>query len=305
MTKVLQWQQFLFHPSNLQHLRLPFSFFLLPVFLFATCAALAVSEDVMAAKVLVIFVVLHVFVYPASNAFNSFYDKDEGSIGGIKTPPKVQPGLWWLSLFFDVLGLLLASLVSAYFFVGTLLYIVASRAYSHPIIRLKARPVAGWLTVFIFQGGFVFLSVLVGLLGPAVLSAQWQSWLLPALASSFLFGGAYPITQIYQHKEDGERGDLTLSLVLGVRGTFIFAFLMSFLGQILLLSWVLYSLPASCVLVVVTFAMYPAIRFQRWWGQVNIDRKAVNFDNTHSMSQVSSWAMNGMFASLVVCCLVF
>ncbi len=35
---------------------------------------------------ILIFIILHVFVYPASNGYNSFMDRDTGSIGGIKHP---------------------------------------------------------------------------------------------------------------------------------------------------------------------------------------------------------------------------
>ena len=38
---------------------------------------------------------------------------------------------------------------------------------------------------------------------------------------------AYPMTKIYQHKSDGERGDLSFSMILVIRGTFIFCALLS------------------------------------------------------------------------------
>jgi 1,4-dihydroxy-2-naphthoate octaprenyltransferase len=64
--------------STLLHLRLPFSFFLLPVFLFA-CAVSAESLRLFA--FLIAFVAWHVWVYPASNGYNSYFDKDEGAMG--------------------------------------------------------------------------------------------------------------------------------------------------------------------------------------------------------------------------------
>ena len=53
--------------------------------------------------------------------------------------------------------------------------------------------------------------------------------------NGFSFWRAYPMTQIFQHEED-KRGDETLSLKLGIKGTFlvestfdryIFSFLLS------------------------------------------------------------------------------
>ena len=53
---------------------------------------------------------------------------------------------------------------------------------------------------------------------------------IPALLTTMMLMSAYPITQVYQHKEDRERGDFTLSLSLGILGTFhftAFAFVMT------------------------------------------------------------------------------
>jgi hypothetical protein len=61
----------------------------MPVFLFA----LAISPNISGPRLLVVFAVLHLFLYPASNGFNSYFDKDEKSIGGLKNPPKVEKGL--------------------------------------------------------------------------------------------------------------------------------------------------------------------------------------------------------------------
>jgi 1,4-dihydroxy-2-naphthoate octaprenyltransferase len=47
-------------------------------------------------------------------------------------------------------------------------------------------------------------------------------FLYPALLSTCLLLGSYPMTQIYQHEEDARRGDKTFSLLLGIKETFIF-----------------------------------------------------------------------------------
>ncbi|MEQ8812426.1 MAG: ubiquinone biosynthesis protein UbiA, partial [Imperialibacter sp.] len=68
------------------HLRIPFSFYLLPVFVFA-CATVKPGGLLLTG---IIFLILHLFLYPASNGFNSYFDKDEESIGGLEHPPKVS-----------------------------------------------------------------------------------------------------------------------------------------------------------------------------------------------------------------------
>src|SRR6476620_8089984 len=110
------------------HLRLPFSLLLLPVFLFA----IATVPHFNIRNSIVVFIVLHLFTYPASNAYNSFFDKDEGSIALIKNPPKVNYALYITSVSLEWIGVLLAIFVSWQFMVGVIIYNFLSKAYSHP-----------------------------------------------------------------------------------------------------------------------------------------------------------------------------
>ncbi|MEO0336702.1 MAG: UbiA family prenyltransferase [Pseudomonadota bacterium] len=291
---------FLFSSANLTHLRIPFSVLLMPVYLFALAASVATGSIVNWKAAIVSFVVFHIFMYPASNAFNSFFDRDEESIGGLKTPPKVEAGLWWLALLFDLLGLLLASLVGLEFFIGATLYCLASRAYSYPKIRLKSKPVLGWLTVFVFQGAFVFCVLCLGFLGfDSVVEHLPELW-LPALASSLLFGGAYPITQVYQHDEDERRGDLTISRLLGIEGTFLFSFVFSIVGQLALFVWMLPVVLPIFLLGFAILQIYPAYFFSKWWAKVRVDSSWANFEETSKMSQISAWMSNVSFGLLVL-----
>ena len=56
----------------LKLMRIPFSIFLMPVFWFA----LIPIEDIPIAKSVFIFFLIHVLIYPASNGYNSYFDKD-------------------------------------------------------------------------------------------------------------------------------------------------------------------------------------------------------------------------------------
>ena len=120
--------------STLLHLRFPFSFFLLPVFLFA----LSTSEPVNWVDTLVAAFILHILLYPASNGYNSFFDKDEGSIGGLKSPPAVNNSLYYTSIALDLVAIILGTIfISFTFSMMILTYGLVSKAYSHPAIRLK------------------------------------------------------------------------------------------------------------------------------------------------------------------------
>ena len=194
--------------STILHLRFPFSFFLLPVFLFAA----SVSGVYWTKEWWIVFVVLHLLVYPASNGYNSYFDKDEESIGGLKNPPVVTRELYVASLLLDTIALLLSCYLSWPFCLMVFIYGVISKAYSHPSIRLKKFPIYGWLAAGIFQGYFTYLTVCLGLQNLVFSQLQTFSIQIPAVLSSILLFGSYPMTQVYQHKEDGRRGDKTLSL---------------------------------------------------------------------------------------------
>ena len=91
-----------------QHLRFPFSFLLLPVFLFSLFEA----ESITSPTAFLLFVILHVLVYPSSNAYNSVQDRDTGSIGLIEKPMMVPPSLSIITICMDMLAILLTLFIS-------------------------------------------------------------------------------------------------------------------------------------------------------------------------------------------------
>ena len=84
----------------IKHLRLHFSLLLMPVFLFALSqTSITLYGQTFYPPtfgVLVTFIILHLLVYPASNVFNSYYDRDTGSVGGLKNPPPTNVKMLWL-----------------------------------------------------------------------------------------------------------------------------------------------------------------------------------------------------------------
>src|SRR5918993_5866060 len=200
--------------STVQLLRIHFSFFLMPVYWFA----LSQTVHIHRLHAILIFIILHLLVYPASNGYNSFMDRDTESVGGIRNPMQPTKQLFYVTIVLDVAALLLSLFISWWFFFGIAAYIAASRAYSYRRIRLKQYPIAGYLTVIFFQGAVTFFLVLHG-------SSENKTLNVPVMgmiAASLLIGGFYPLTQVYQHKQDKEDGVITLSYKLGYEGTFIF-----------------------------------------------------------------------------------
>lgn len=277
--------------STYQHLRFNFSYFLLPVFLFA----LAVVGTVSPVHFLLTFIVLHFLIYPASNGYNSYFDKDKGPIGGLEKPPEVSKELYTVSLALDAIGLIIASFVSPYFALLAFIYGLVSKAYSHPSIRLKKRPLIGWIAAGFFQGYFTFIMACLALSG-GVFDGLW-SWQIqvPASLTSLLLFGSYPMTQVYQHTEDRERGDMTISLKLGILGTFHFTaifFLIAVSGFFWYFNQVSGLLGSSLFLV----ALIPVlIYFFRWYFQVRQNMEKANFRNTMNLNLISATMLNLYF----------
>ena len=216
--------------STFAHLRFVFSIFLLPVFLFAYSQVPQLTFF----RVIIVFVVWYVLAIPATNGYNSYFDKDEGSIGLLEKPPAVDKSLYFTSITMELMAFLLGLLISFWFAVAVLIYGVLSKLYSHPATRLKKYPVISFLIVFFFQGAFMYWAIYGGLAGFGLEDFRWdKQTLLAGGICSCLIGASYPLTQIYQHEEDFKRGDITISLKLGYRGSFVFSGIIFGLGVIM------------------------------------------------------------------------
>lgn len=274
--------------NTLKLLRIPFSFFLLPVFLFAVSQ----SNGINWFNATIIFVVLHLFIYPASNGYNSYMDEDEGSIGGLKNPPKPTKNLFYASIVFDTVGLLLALVVGIPFMLAVLLYILASRAYSYKGIRLKKYPLWGFLVVVFFQGAYTFwLTYHFVSVQPKTISEIW-----PVLASSsLLIAGVYPLTQVYQHEADAAAGDYTISYRLGYTGTFIFTAAMFILANVFIYLHFTQSGQTDLFIYFQLFLLPVIVYFIYWFIQVLKNTDNADFSNTMRMNALASTCMSICF----------
>ena len=279
--------------SALLHMRFAFSFFLMPVFFFATSQA----PQLIQINTILTFIVWHLLVYPASNGYNSYFDKDEGSIALIENPPLVDKSLYNFSLFLDLMGILISIYVSWILLVAVLIYGLFSKLYSHPAVRLKKYPVISFLIVFIFQGACVYWSSYA-----AVSGLSFNGWnlnfTLAGLICSCLIGATYPLTQVYQHKEDSQRGDITLSIVLGIRGSFWFSAALFGMAALLLLTyWHRLEMMKNFWLFLVFAAPVFAVFFN-WFYKVYHDPSQANYKNMSKMTLVSGFIMLTYFMML-------
>lgn len=274
------------------HLRIPFSFFLLPIFLFS----LSISRHLEWDRIFWVFFILHFLLYPASNGYNSYFDKDEKSIGGLKNPPPVNKGLYFLALSFDVVAIMLSFIkINTTFAIMVLIYGLVSKAYSHPAIRLKKLAWTSWLITGIFQGLFTFAMAYIGVNDLKHESVADISVVIPGLLTSAMLWANYPLTQVYQHEEDLKRGDVTLSAKLGVTGTFYFAataFAVALTGFLVYLKLTFGNVYAWVFLL----ALVPMLSFFFYWFvRVAKDARAANYRHAMRMNLISGICLNAYF----------
>lgn len=278
--------------STLQLLRFPFSFFLMPVYWFA----LSFTQSINWLNAIVVFLLLHLLLYPASNGYNSYMDRDKESIGGIEKPMEPSFELYLISVFMDLLGLLLAFWVSIAFGLGYLCYILFSRLYSWRKIRLKQYPIIGYLTVILNQGALVFYLVFQA-------CSKEQSPSVPIdllFAASLLIGGFYPITQIYQHKQDKEDGVKTISILLGKNGTFIFCMSLYILAFGILFWHFKQNGELNHFYLLQLFFFPVVIYFLYWFYKVWKNPDEAGFKQTMFMNWLASSCTNAAFITLLI-----
>ena len=247
-------------------------------------------------KALLVFFILHLLAYPSSNGYNSYMDRDETPIGGLKNPMQPTKELFYTTVIMDVIAILLSLFISLEFALGILLYILASRAYSYRRIRLKQYPIIGFLTVFVFQGALIFF-LTYRAVGKNETSAIP---FLPGIISSLLIGALYPLTQVYQHEEDKKDGVISISYLLGKKGTFVFSMFLFLTATFLLylrfhqqdklndFHWYL-----LIMLPVVLFFLY-------WMMRVWKNEEAASFKNSLTMNVLSTACTTIFFLILIV-----
>lgn len=278
--------------STIQLLRFPFSLFLAPVYFFA----LSQVPDIHWPSALLVFFILHGLVYPASNGYNSYMDRDETPVGGLAKPMQPEKELFYVTLVMDAMAIGLGLIISPVFCCCVFAYILASRTYSYRGIRLKRFPLVGYLTVILFQGGLTFFMVYHGTGRSHSLSPSPY----PLLAACLLIGGFYPLTQIYQHEADRKDGVRTISAWLGYRGTFVFCGVV-YTAAMAVLGYYLWSLDRMRdFFILATLLMPVALYFITWARKVWKDSTAANFNNTMRMNVVASLCTSIAFLFLLM-----
>ncbi len=280
------------HRSTIQLLRFRFSYFLMPVFWFAV----SFVPDINWSRTIFAFVLIHVLLYPSSNGYNSFMDRDIESIGGLEKPMQPTRQLFYATLIMDVAGLMLSFFISWQFAAGFTFYILCSRMYSYRGIRLKQFAVIGYLIVILNQGALIFAMAYHAASQNLSISIPLQGM----VAAAFLIGGFYPITQIYQHKADAQDGVQSISMMMGKKGTFIFCAVMYAVAFSILFLYYKEENRLMDFLILQIFFIAVIIYFVKWMLQVWKNESMADFKHTMRMNMLASTCTNFAFITLIL-----
>jgi 1,4-dihydroxy-2-naphthoate octaprenyltransferase len=222
-------------------------------------------------------------------------DRDTESIGGIEKPPPPSRQLFYVTIVLDSIAIGLGFLINPLFGIFLPLYIGASKAYSYRRIRLKKYPIIGYLTVIIFQGALTFWLVYYGSNAAGTTYVPWQGMVICGL----LIGGFYPLTQIYQHRQDKEDGVTTISYLLGYSGTFIFCAIIYAIAFVFMAQFFILKQEEHKLLMVGIFFTPVVVYFIQWFLQVQKDSRAADFKHTMKMNWLAATCTNLAFIILL------
>lgn len=217
----------------LVHLRLHYQFFLLSG---GYLLGGLMADQMNTLQFWMQFLNVHILLFGGATAYNSWWDKDEGSIGGLKNPPKMKEWMHPVSLMFIVFGWIWSFTLGWMYSSIFLFSLVLFWLYSTPLARWKGHPVLSLIAIAISTG---FNSVLLGTLAAG--GAIDGAILLGALGASLILLSLYPVSQIYQKEEDHRRGDKTFAAVYGIKAVQIF-FTVSFITGSVLLCTALFTM---------------------------------------------------------------
>ncbi len=173
------------------------------------------------------FLVIHLLLFGGATVYNSYWDKDEGPIGGLRHPPPLAPWARPASILLQIGGLILSVPAGPVYLLFYLISMLLFWLYSHPVYRWKGHPVLSLIAIGASTGtnSLVF--------GYLAAGSSWEPVILiPAAGVALIMLSLYPVSQIYQRDEDEKRGDRTFVVVYGPEAVFRFYIAAFFVGAV-------------------------------------------------------------------------
>ncbi|MCC5940357.1 MAG: UbiA prenyltransferase family protein [Balneolaceae bacterium] len=234
----------------LLHLRLHYQFFILSG---GYLLGGLIADEMNTTQFWVQFLNVHILLFGGATAYNSYWDKDEGPIGGLKHPPKMTAWMHKVSLLMMFAGWAWAITVNIGYFLVFGVSLLLFWLYSTPHARWKGRPLASMVAIALSTGtNSVLLGFWAagGLFTPALIAVS--------AGAALILLSLYPTSQVYQIEEDSKRGDKTFTMRFGLNGVKLF-FRFSYLSGLILLTlgfYAIYTVPAIALFITALLSFF-------------------------------------------------
>ncbi|HYH13725.1 MAG TPA: prenyltransferase, partial [Flavisolibacter sp.] len=130
--------------------------------------------------------------------------------------------------------------------------------------------------------------------------ATTASLIIPCLVASLLIGALYPLTQIYQHVADKQDGVITISYILGKRGSFLFSGLLFIAATAGLFYLFNKQQQLNFFYLFLLFTLPVVLFFLYWFWRVWKDEGEANFKNSLWMNVIATLGTTGYFTTLII-----
>lgn len=160
------------------------------------------------------FLNVHVLLFGGATAYNSWWDKDDGPIGGLKSPPKMNRWMWPVSMGMQYAGLLWAISIGWYYAIIYAISMLFFWLYSSPVFRWKGKPILSLVAIGVSTGTNSFLLGFIAASAPSI----GMFHVIIAVGVALVLLSLYPVSQVFQTGEDAERGDQTFAVKFGLKG---------------------------------------------------------------------------------------
>lgn len=178
---------------------------------------------------LIHFLVVHLLLFGGATAYNSFWDKDTGPVGGLQKVPPMKPWMHPVSLLIQFPGLVAGWWIGWEYILVYVIAMLMFWMYSSPLFRWKGRPLLSMVAIGVSTGWAGFW---LGLLSAGGQLSNLVGW-VGSIGVMLIILSMYPMSQIYQVLEDYERGDRTFTVHYGlenVKAFFIGSFSIGVIG---------------------------------------------------------------------------
>lgn len=158
---------------------------------------------------------ISILLFGAAAVYNSWQDRDEGSVGGLKNQPSMQPWMRKVALWMQFVGLLLAHYAGIEFTYIFLASMVLLWMYSTKRIRWKALPIRSLVVVGLGAGAASFWMGYYAAGGQTFSIAV----ILAGIGVGSIYLSMYTLSQLGKIRLNAARGDLTFAIEMGVKKT--------------------------------------------------------------------------------------